>query len=118
MQQHFGDSHSYWCMEFVSRGFEFTEEDLAAVRIAVELLGGVRGRHKYQSEQRASWDRSDGSKRTNRISVSCTQGQRPGRTAQAYRVLEQRYPDVRFTMLNSDLRRSLNAQGLDIVDPS
>lgn len=127
MEQHHGDG-DYWCIEFISKGFEFTEGDLTAVRCAVELSGGHRRQlpplDQYDRpgggpsrSYRGGWDRADGLRRTNRIVVSCTKGQRPGPTAQAYRALKQCYPNARFTMNDRYLRESLTKQGLDIVTP-
>lgn len=127
MQQHHGDG-DYWCLTFISKEFEFTEEDLTAVRCAVEL-GGGRGSSRQllplkqydrpgggpTGSYRGGWDRADGLRRTNRITVSCTKGQRPGPTSRACRVLQQRYPSARFMTIDRFLREQLNKEGLNIV---
>jgi hypothetical protein len=131
MRSRYGDGDQ-WCLMFISQGFDFTEEDLTAVRCEVELPGR-RGREREQQllplnrhdrpgggpngSYRGQWNRDDGLRRMNRLTVSCTGGYRPGPTAQAYHVLKQRYPSARFTMDEPDLRQKLNEQGLDIVAP-
>lgn len=127
MEAHHHDGDG-WSLTFISKEFEFTEEDLIAVRCAVELSGRPRQQllplDQYDrpgggptGSYRGWWDRHDGLRRTNRLVVSCTGAQRPGPTAQAYRVLKQRYPSARFTMHDVFLRPQLNKQGLDIVAP-
>lgn|GEM_PF-2666869 len=127
MEQHHGDG-DYWSLSFIAQGFEFTEEDLTAVRRVVELSIG----HEQQllpldqydrpgggptRSYFGSWSRDDGPHRTNRLTVSCTKGQQPGPTAKAYHVLAERYPGARFTMYDMSLRQRLNAQGLNVVRP-
>jgi len=126
MESYFGDN-DYWSLTFVSEGDDFTEDDLTAVRHAIESPGThIRGRQSTKLNRpsgglnrsyRSTWSRYDGLCRTNRLMVSCTGGQRPGPTAEAYRVLKQRYPGARFTMQNTFLRQQLIEQGLDIVAP-
>ena len=132
MRSHHGDG-DYWSMTFIAKGFEFTEKDLTAVRCAVELPSGGGGRgssyrllplDQYDRPgggpsglYHGGWDRTDGRHRTNRIVVSCTKGQRPGPTVMAYEVLQQRYPDARFTMDEPSLREQLNKRNLSIVAP-
>lgn len=126
MQQYSGDG-DYWSLTFISKEFEFTEEDLAVVRRKVELSGGERelqplDRHDRPGggptgSYRGGWDRHDGLSRTNRIVVSCTMGQRPGPAIEACRILKQRYPNARFTMHDYYLREALNKQGLSIFAP-
>lgn len=129
MQQHHGDG-DYWSLAFISQGVEFTEADLTAVRYAVELPGSVHGSGRQllpldqhdrpgggpSRSYRGGWDRADGLRRTNRIVVSCTKGQRPGPTAWAYHALRQQYPGARFVMIDHYLREQLTKGGLDIVN--
>ena len=104
MEQYFGDG-DYWCIRFISKGFEFTEGDLTAVSRAVG------------SGYRSQWNRADGRNRTNRLAVWCTKGQRPGPTVTALRVLQQRYPSARLTMNDRFFREDLNKLGFGVVVP-
>ncbi|HYG84430.1 MAG TPA: hypothetical protein VD907_06165 [Verrucomicrobiae bacterium] len=111
-------------MTFISKGFEFTEDDLIAVQYAVWFPGVLKHKPPQRDLQNrpsgsyhVAWSRSDGLRRTNRLFVSCTQGQQPGPTVRVYRVLAQRYPDAHFTMRDYHLRQELNKQGLNIVTP-